>query len=105
MRVIRNELPSPSLTMRPRERRRTRPNVEKVESRCEMTMKVDRLRLRRRPVKNSSFCGRIKARSRLIQNQNSRLLQNSSREREPLALSTGKLAGVRSDSLAKAVRQ
>lgn len=45
--MSRRELQSPSLATRPCERRSTLPKVENVESRCEMTMKVERLRLLR----------------------------------------------------------
>ena len=56
-------------------------------------------------LKNSLLCCWIKAGGRLIQNQNSRLLQKASRECKALALASGKLAAVRSNSLAKAIGQ
>lgn len=42
--VARNPLELASLTMCPWERSKTRSNSEKVECRCEITTKVDRLR-------------------------------------------------------------
>jgi hypothetical protein len=43
-----NESQSESVTMRPRDRLSTRPNVENVESRCEITMRVEFLSVLRR---------------------------------------------------------
>ena len=56
-------------------------------------------------LKNTGFCGRVEARGGLVQNQHPRLLQKSSGEGKALTLPTRKLAAVRSDSLAKTVRQ
>jgi len=56
-------------------------------------------------LKNSLFCRGIKTGGRLIQNQDSRLLQKGPREGKALALSSGNLAAVRSNALAKAIAQ
>jgi hypothetical protein len=55
--------------------------------------------------KNYCFAGSVETGSRFVQNENSRLLQNSPRNGKPLTLSPGELAASRPDPLSQAIRQ
>lgn len=57
----------------------------------------------RRVPENQSFRRRIQAGRGLVQNQNTRSLQEGPRNRQPLALASRQLAGVRSKALMEAV--